>query len=288
MLPSRARWLGAVMGLHLALPLQAAAQQVVSSGTGFLVNADGYALTNAHVVLAEGQDGRQQPCRGLGVRHGLWSGEAELVDLDPTTDLALVRVRGLTDGVVPAPAGGAGFAGGLRGELNIAGQLLDNTPTPKEAGPAGARHGDGGGIGIIRFTATPPAAGQSVIALGFPLGAELGSQLKAASGNISSTAGTANDVRYLLHTAPIHGGNSGGPLIDASGNVVGVNVQVRPGNPEHKQFHAISIAIRSDIATRFLDNLGVAYSSASRTDDRRPEDLVAEGKGYTLQLLCVM
>ena len=50
----------------------------------------------------------------------------------------------------------------------------------------------------------------------------ISSSLNMTIGNVSALAGLGDDTRSLQFTAPIHPGNSGGPLVDASGNVVGV------------------------------------------------------------------
>ena len=64
--------------------------------------------------------------------------------------------------------------------------------------------------------------GENVMAVGFPYGPLLGWQPKVTTGIINATAGIWDDTRILQTTAPIQSGNSGGPLLDRSGNVVGV------------------------------------------------------------------
>jgi len=64
--------------------------------------------------------------------------------------------------------------------------------------------------------------GASVFALGFPIPDLLGVKPKFTSGTISSTAGMDDDPRKLQTSTPVQPGNSGGPLINHNGEVVGV------------------------------------------------------------------
>jgi len=66
------------------------------------------------------------------------------------------------------------------------------------------------------------AIGKSVYACGFPLLTTMGKELKITSGIISSLTGFNDDDKYLQTTAPIDPGNSGGPLIDENGNIIGI------------------------------------------------------------------
>ena len=65
-------------------------------------------------------------------------------------------------------------------------------------------------------------AGEVVIALGFPLAGVLSSEAHVTSGTVTALAGLRNDSRYLQMSAPIQPGNSGGPLLDAYGRIVGM------------------------------------------------------------------
>lgn len=64
---------------------------------------------------------------------------------------------------------------------------------------------------------------EQVYAYGYPLIYQLGENLKATNGTVSSLSGGNDDNRIILHTAPIQPGNSGGPLFNKDGNIVGVN-----------------------------------------------------------------
>ena len=64
--------------------------------------------------------------------------------------------------------------------------------------------------------------GERVLTLGFPLVGLQGQEQKASFGYINSLSGVKGDIRFLQIDVPIQPGNSGSPLIDTSGNVIGV------------------------------------------------------------------
>jgi hypothetical protein len=83
-----------------------------------------------------------------------------------------------------------------------------------DAGSAVATFRDGQGI----------RPGDGVVVVGYPLRGLLASGANVTTGTVSALAGILDDSRLLQVTAPIQPGNSGGPLLDLSGNVVGVIV----------------------------------------------------------------
>jgi serine protease Do len=64
--------------------------------------------------------------------------------------------------------------------------------------------------------------GEGVAAFGFPLSGLLATSGNFTLGNVTAVAGLEDDTRILQISAPVQPGNSGGPLLDYSGNVVGV------------------------------------------------------------------
>ena len=64
--------------------------------------------------------------------------------------------------------------------------------------------------------------GEEVVALGFPLGSQLGESVTVTEGIISAKR-TYDGVKHLQTTAAINPGNSGGPLFNRAGQVIGVN-----------------------------------------------------------------
>lgn len=67
-----------------------------------------------------------------------------------------------------------------------------------------------------------PRVGEQVAAFGYPLSGLLSTNGNFTLGNVTALAGMRDDTRVLQTSAPVQPGNSGGPLLDMSGNVVGV------------------------------------------------------------------
>lgn len=64
--------------------------------------------------------------------------------------------------------------------------------------------------------------GEEVFVLGYPLTSTMGEEIKLTTGVISSKTGFQGDVSIYQISAPIQPGNSGGPLFDSKGNVIGI------------------------------------------------------------------
>lgn len=64
--------------------------------------------------------------------------------------------------------------------------------------------------------------GNNVFTLGYPFIQTMGNEVKLTNGIINSSSGFKNDSRYYQFSAEIQPGNSGGPLFDSNGNIVGL------------------------------------------------------------------
>lgn len=69
---------------------------------------------------------------------------------------------------------------------------------------------------------TLPGMGADVFTLGYPHTDIMGKNAKLATGIISATSGLQDDPRFFQISVPVQSGNSGGPLINHSGEVVGI------------------------------------------------------------------
>ena len=140
-----------------------------SSGTGIVMSADGYVITNYHVV-----DGARQIYVLLGENDRY---AATLVGSDETTDLAVLDV-----------------------------EAADLTP---------AEFGDSSALRV----------GDMVVAIGDPLGTELrGTMTDGIVSAINRDLNLSGRQMTLIQTnAALNSGNSGGPLINCYGQVIGIN-----------------------------------------------------------------
>lgn len=89
--------------------------------------------------------------------------------------------------------------------------------------------------------------GSSVFVLGYPLRATMGDEVKLTNGIISSKSGFQGDVTSYQITAPIQPGNSGGPLFDEKGNIIGV-INAKHGGAEN-----VSYAIKASYLMNLID-----------------------------------
>ena len=69
---------------------------------------------------------------------------------------------------------------------------------------------------------TSTKIGEEVFTIGYPLSSVMGNNFKVSKGIINANTGIKDDVRFLQISTPIQAGNSGGPLFNKNGNVVGL------------------------------------------------------------------
>ena len=169
----------------------------VSQGTGFIISADGYVLTNHHVV-----DGADTVRIRLADRREF---TARVVGSDEQSDVALLKIA----------------ASGL--------------PT--------LRIGDSKAL----------KSGQWVVAIGSPFGLD-----HSVTAGIVSAVGRANPyanqryVPFIQTDVAINRGNSGGPLLDTRGQVVGINSQIFSNSGGYM---GVSFAIPIDVAMNAVQQL---------------------------------
>lgn len=207
---------------------KAGASHVKSSGSGFVVSAQGHVLTNAHVV-----DG----CAAVYV-DGV---KALVLDTSEVFDLALLKTS-----------------------------LADNKI-------------------VAVFSASPARLNSDVTVVGFPYAGLLGG-LNVTRGAVSSLKGLGGDSTKFQITAPVQSGNSGGPLLAADGEVVGVVVSkldalvMAENNGDVPQ--NVNFAIRGEIATLFLAQNQVEPQMSLDDTKIAPETLAQTAANFTSFIEC--
>jgi Do/DeqQ family serine protease len=167
-----------------------------SLGSGVLISADGYILTNSHVINGADKisvtmtDGREM--------------KTKLVGLDSKTDLALLKIEG------------------------------QNLP-------------------FVSFTDSEKIEiGDVVLAIGNPFGIGQTVTLGIISAKKRENLGILDYEEFLQTDAAINPGNSGGALIDAAGNLIGINTAIfsKSGG-----YQGIGFAVPANLAKKIAEEL---------------------------------
>ncbi len=137
----------------------------------------------------------------------------------------------------------------------------------------------------------PVHSGDSVVAIGYPFHGMLTSDFTVTTGIVSSLGGLRNDTRFLQISAAVQPGNSGGPLLDTDGQIVGVVTSkldwLRVAKATGDLPENINFAIKTGMLRDFLDNSAIAYQTAAETKgDLKTTDIAKNARGYTLLISC--
>ena len=208
-----------------------------STGSGWVYDADGHVVTNAHVV--RGADA---------IRVQFSDGrlfEATLIGADPFTDIAVLKVP-TTAGLFPA----------------------------------------------TRATGVRLQQGDHVYAFGSPFGFKFSMSQGIVSGIGREPRGavaSANGYTNFIQTdAAVNPGNSGGPLVDARGRVVGMNVAIATGTESEGTTEgqsagisfAIPLATIESVVSQLIQNGSVSRGLLGITFSPRSGETLIERAGY--------
>ena len=182
-----------------------------SSGSGFAVSADGYVITNNHVI---------EGCQEVVVHIKGTEIPVTVIAYDPQNDLALLK-----------------------------GDFRPSTVFP--------------------LTNDRPELLQDVYVAGFPFGNKISTSVKVTKGIISSLTGIGNNFSNIQIDAALQSGNSGGPIIDELGNVVGVAVSKLDARYMFDNFGSIpentNFGIKSNVVRSIMDSNGADGPLANRS-----------------------
>lgn len=96
------------------------------------------------------------------------------------------------------------------------------------------------------------SVGDDVFVLGYPLRATMGDEIKLTNGIISSKTGFQGDITTYQISAPVQPGNSGGPLFDKNGDLIGIV------NAKHISAENVTYAIKSNYLYNLIELLEVS------------------------------
>jgi S1-C subfamily serine protease len=132
--------------------------------------------------------------------------------------------------------------------------------------------------------------GESVFVFGYPLAGLLSSSGNFSAGNVAAISGMADDSTMLQISAPVQPGNSGGPLLDEAGNVVGVVV----GKMDAFKFAAvlkdipqnINFAIRGATAATFLQANHISVRTGDPGPRRESPEIADQARRISVRIEC--
>jgi S1-C subfamily serine protease len=184
-----------------------------SQGSGFVVSPDGYILTNSHVITT--------------------AGEGDPSEAPEAASTVFVE-----------------FRDGDRVKARIVGwDIYDDVGLIKV-------NSDAHHLSPVPFgDSSHVVVGQPVAAIGSPFGNESSLSVGVVSAterSIASLTSSYDLVDAIQTDAPINRGNSGGPMFDARGRVIGINAQI---NSESGNAEGVGFAVPINSARRSMDQL---------------------------------
>ena len=143
-----------------------------------------------------------------------------------------------------------------------------------------------------KFKSEEPQLGEKISTLGYPFGKAISSKIKITSGVVSSLSGLGDEFTRIQIDAALQPGNSGGPIYDSSGNVIGVAV-AKAGIfyflksygvlPENMNF-----GIKSSVVKSFLQANNVNYKTSLKSSPISTVEIAKIGTKHTLYLECLI
>ena len=124
---------------------------------------------------------------------------------------------------------------------------------------------------------------EEVIVAGYPLGKKVSSSIKATSGTITALSGLGDNYAEFQTDAALNSGNSGGPIIDEMGNVVGVAVS----KIQEEGVESFNFGIKSSVLRIFL-NANEIKLFPSNKKEMKKKDLGRLITDATIYLDCLM
>ena len=123
----------------------------------------------------------------------------------------------------------------------------------------------------LPFRRAPIRLGEDIVAIGYPLAGLLADSIKITTGNVNALAGLKNDTRYIQISTPIQPGNSGGPVTDEDGLLIGITSATLAKQVSDQIGVAaqnVNFAIRSSVADIFMQSQSVVGQDADRDAEK--------------------
>ena len=222
-------------------------QRAMSKGTGSIISSDGFVLTNAHVIIDQNKG---RPFNNLRVFL-----KPDRISGDLRKDTSLKYKAEL-----------------VRFSENLDLALLRiRSPSIGNLSP------------ILEFSDSDLVSiGDPVIAIGHP---EQGGLWTLTTGTISSHINNYGNMpgKNVFQTeTSLNRGNSGGPLINGRGHIVGVNSMISRKAQDGLAITGVNFSIKSRVAVNWLNSIGLKFELASLKSNQNSRPVVADNAGIVV------
>ena len=133
--------------------------------------------------------------------------------------------------------------------------------------------------------------GENIVAVGYPLAGRLSDSVKITRGIVSSLSGINNNIGQIQIDAALQPGNSGGPVLNEKGEMIGIasaglNKLLMAKEAKYIPEN-VNFAVAAPIVVNILKNKKIKYSSSGIFGGKYSNTELAElGNNATIQLLC--
>ena len=224
-----------------------------STGSGFFVSKLGHLITNQHVV---------DNCKSVTVGDKAQSQiDANVLETDKRNDLALLRISSTSM---------------ASGETKTLMRKLGISVVPLAS------------QGLLRSEGVN--LGEDVLVAGYPFGDIFSNTIKVTKGIVSANRGLGNDTGQFQIDAAVQPGNSGGPIYDQKGNIIGVVVaqlnKIKVAKaigslPENTNF-----GIKASTVRQFLTSSGLPTKWSDRSTKMPTKEIAKIAKNQTVMVVC--
>jgi serine protease Do len=229
-----------------------------STGSGFFVSKLGHIVTNEHIVrrcgsVTVGDNANKQV-------------SASVLETDKRNDLALLRISSTQ----------MASAETLSLISKLGAQKLGLKLVPLASG------------GLMR--SDDIELGESVMVAGYPYGELYSNTIKVTGGMVSAVKGMGDDSAQFQMDAAVQPGNSGGPIYDENGNIVGVVIsqlnKLKVAKAIGSLPENVNFGIKASTVRQFLTSAGLPTKWSNRTEKKSTKELAQIAKNQTVMVVC--
>ena len=132
--------------------------------------------------------------------------------------------------------------------------------------------------------------GEDVLVSGYPYGEIFSNTIKVTKGIVSANKGMGDDSGQFQIDAAVQPGNSGGPIYDENGNIVGVVVaqlnKLKVAKAIGSLPENVNFGIKASTVRQFLTSAGLPTKWSNRTKRKSTKELAQIAKNQTVMVVC--